>query len=468
MNTFAATLNNIATTTRTENGDKAYSTTSNYCLDLFFQVGALRGQKEERIRDLFAAAFVEDRDLATRIALWTRDIRDGAGERMIFRYILKYIENNDIDLLLNILHLVPVVGRWDDLFVVMNNDRSARAVLEMYQQALENKDALAAKWAPRENADPLFAARLRNFLRLTPKQYRKLISGLTKVVEQQMCANEWGEINYPHVPSVASARYSKAFGRHDKDRYSAYIDEVKKGKKKINTAAVYPYDVLKGSVDDKTADAMWKNLPNYVGNANILPMVDVSGSMTFNRITNGLTPLDVSLSLGLYLADRNTGPFKDLCVMFSRIPSLFKIPGGDIRAKARALRAAPWKGQSTNLDAAMTLVLDIAVDNRIPQDDLPKALIVLSDMEFDKSPEGVNSSVSERTKTAFNNAGYTMPMIVWWNIQSRNGSSPIRGNEHNMALVSGFSPAIVKSVLAGDLNPVDIMLRAVNKEKYSW
>lgn len=474
-NTFVNAAVDTATTTTTENGDKTFNTSLNACVDLFFQGGAMRTADWKRIQNLFSHAFAEDSEVAARVALYLRDIRGGAGERKFFRTVLQYLEAYEPDYLVRILPLVPVVGRWDDLFSVMNTDRSSNAVLSLFCEALVKGNALAAKWAPREKQNPVLAARIRGFMQLPAKEYRKLVAAASKTVEQQMCANDWENIVYSHVPSVASSRYANAFRRHDSAGYAAYLDAVRNNKvddktgkiAKINTGAVFPYDVVNANVDDDvTADTMWNKLPDYVPEGlSFMPIVDVSGSMAAAASGANVTCMDIATSLGLYLAERNKSAFKDLFITFSTNPKFQRIQGGSIRAKLRSMNSNDWH-MSTDLDKAMALILDTAVKNRVPQSDMPAFLLIMSDMEFNGGYGG-RSSVTERTKQAFEAAGYKLPNIVWWNIQSRNGSTPVRYDATGMALVSGASPSIVKSLLGGEVSPVAIMKRAVMVDKYN-
>ena len=251
-------------------------------------------------------------DLALRIALWARDARGGAGERELFRSILKYLEKTDKTAALALLARVPELGRWDDIFVFTDPTLKSAAYV-MLGNALRERNGLAAKWTPRKGE---VAREIREFFGMTPKQYRKSLVALTNVVETQMCSNDWDNINYSHVPSVAHARYKKAFGRHG-TTYAEYVTKLVKGEAgaKINAGAVFPYDVLKGAVNRYSRSSMskteldalqaqWDALPNYIGDANVLPMVDSSGSMTCSAgghsSKSGLTCLDVAISLGLY------------------------------------------------------------------------------------------------------------------------------------------------------------------------
>ena len=271
---------------RTENGAVTYTTSMSMCLDLFFRIGALRETPLVALK-VFEEAYREDREIAVRVALWGRDVRAGAGEREIFRTIFKWLENHDFDAFSRVAMRVSELGRWDDLLVASTTS-GYNFVAELYAKALADGNGLAAKWAPRKG---VAAVRLRNALGLAPKQYRKLVVGLTNVVETQMCSNNWSEINFEHVPSLASTRYRKAFYKKLPERYTHYVSAVNAGTAKVNTGAVYPYDVIKNlvsrdyyntsKVDVAAMQGQWDNLPNWITEGNgIIPMIDVSGSMT--------------------------------------------------------------------------------------------------------------------------------------------------------------------------------------------
>ena len=466
MNQFAKYLENESTVTTTENGDRTYSTSTDSVVDLFFRAGAVRHDPKSILKD-FRAAYKDNPYLATKVALWARDIRGGAGERQVFREILTELcrSNEGTDRVIQFMHLIPVVGRWDDLFVLTGKAR--KIAFGFFAEALVAGDGLACKWAPREkSAQKDLAKELREFMGLTQKAYRQLIVAGSNTVEQQMCGQDWNDINFSHVPSVASARYSKAFRKHQPERYQAYLEAVMDKNKpdvKINTSAVFPYDVVKSNVDDQTANAMWENLPDYVPEGlSFMPVVDTSGSMWGQ-------PIEIAISLGIYLSERNKSDFKDLFITFSQSPALQKVRGANIRDKYANLKTADWD-MNTNLDKAMKLILDLAVKSGASQEDMPDFLLVMSDMEFDGGSwsGNRNTSVTERTKNMFADAGYEMPNIVWWNIQSRNSSTPVRANDKGMALVSGASPSVVKGLLAGNITPVNIMLEAVDISRYDY
>lgn len=454
---------------RTTNGMKALESSLSVSTDLFFQIGASRGKI---ITPHFERAYQEDRDTALRIIQWARDVRGGAGERELFRQVLKYLELHHKDELLStrILQNIAEIGRWDDLLIFEDDEVRSHA-FSLIREALEASNGLCAKWMPRKGP---VSIELRKFLGYSPKFYRKRLVELTNVVETKMCAKDWDSINFSHVPSLASARYTNAFNKNAPVAYAAYKNALTNGDEsvKINAGAVYPYDVIKTCQrgDFKIADAQWKALPDFIGDAMILPMVDVSGSMTCQAggrsSKSNLTCLDVAVSLGLYCADKNTGPFKDLFLTFSS-KAKFQHLQGTLSQKLQQMQRAEWE-MSTNLHAAFNNILKVAVDNNVAAEDMPKILLILSDMQFNACVRHDHSAI-EMIRHKYEEAGYTVPSIVFWNINASD-NVPVEFDAQGTALVSGFSPAILKSVLSADMEqftPEGVMKKAISSDRYA-
>lgn len=454
--------------TTTTNGMAALQSTMDSNVDLFFKIGASRGKD---ITPAFTAAFVENRELALRIALWSRDAREGAGERQLFRDILGYLENVDPDAARSLILSAPELGRWDDLLAVKTPALRDLA-FSLIKAGLEAQNGLCAKWMPRKGKD---AEALRAYLGYSPKRYRKTLVTLTKVVETQMCAKDWDNINFGHVPSLAAARYKKAFKRNADEAYTKYAEGLAKGETKINAGAVYPYDVLKGnmlhyqrtSLSKTERDvllAQWDALPNFIGEASMLPMVDVSGSMSCPAGKNsGLSCMDVAVSLGLYMADKNQGAFKDMFITFTESPTLYSLKGNVLD---KLDQMTGQVGYSTNLEAAYTALLGVAVQNKVPQDQMPQYIVMLSDMQFDGCTGRPTAKAIDMIRDKYQAAGYDMPKVVFWNINAHD-NAPVKFNELGVALVSGFSPTIVKSILTSQkFTPQAIMLETVMNDRY--
>jgi len=460
--------------TTTENGMVTNSSSMNDCVNLFFQIGAMRGQDEDRLINTFVKAYEEDALVAMKILFWSRDVRGGAGERSIFRTVAKYLANNRTESMRKNLSLISEFGRWDDLLTFVGTPLESEA-LGLISDALKSGNKLAAKWMPRPNVNnrekKRQASALRKYLGLTPSAYRKMLAELSNTVEQLMCANEFGKINYSHVPSRAMSDYMRAFGKRDGARFTTFIESVKNGDVKINAGAVYPYDIVKnlryGS--SSGADAQWNALPNFLENNNeqFLPVVDVSGSMGCAAGNNpNVTCLDVAISLGLYISERNEGAFKDTFMTFSDRPQL-QVLKGSLSERFSQLARADWD-MSTNIERVFTTILESAVRNNVPESEMPSMILILSDMEFNQGTRGNwNKTAQEIFESKYADAGYKMPKIVYWNIQSRNDNFPVKFNDDGAALVSGFSPSLLTNLLSGkDLSPISMMLEIVNTERY--
>jgi hypothetical protein len=407
-----------------------------------------------------------------------RDIRGGAGERQTFRNILKWLEVNASEVIPMIIPKVPELGRWDDL-LGFQSTWAKKIAYDMIWKALKAGDGLCAKWMPRQKG---VAQELRNHMGMSPKQYRKTLVGLTNVVESQMCSGQWGDINFSQVPSVASARYKKAFNRHT-SKYQEYVNRLVAGDSgvKVNANAIFPHDVLKGLVGSylpsgygetelQLVQKQWEALPNYVGDSSILPMVDVSGSMTCSAGGNtNVTCMEVAVSLGLYLADKNRGVFHDAFLTFSSKPSLVTLRGGNIIEKVQKMVRSNWN-MSTNLEGAFNRILEVAVNNQVPNENMPKTLIIFSDMQFNRCIDGRNDSALEMIRKKYGAAGYQVPNVIFWNLNAHN-NVPVAFDTTGAALVSGFSPALLKSILGNsleDFTPRNIMLQTIMDDRYKF
>ena len=476
MNTFSSAVAqvysadiNSSAPAITANGAATLATSGDPLVDLFFVIGSSRKQD---ISQKFLSALSVDPELTTRMLFWARDVRGGAGERDTFRKLLGSLATINPEMIKRVVDLVPEYGRWDDLECLMSTAAEDDA-LRVWASAIHRGDALACKWAPRQG--PL-ANRLRKKMGVaTPKQYRQMVVNSGRSVEQHMCARQWHNIHYQHVPSLASARYQNAFTKNDTARYREWRDGLSTGATKVNAGAVYPYDVVKSvyTGDPQVAAAQWEALPNYLtDDASILPLVDTSSSMTTPvGGTRGLTCLDVAVSLGLYIADRQKGPFRDMFLNFDSNSRIHHLKG-DFLTKLTTLRGCQWGG-STNIESAFREILRVAVLGNVLPKDMPRYLLVLTDMGFDPRHQKAEQTAFDMAREIYARHGYALPTIVWWNLSHRPGgyggdsNTPVGARENGTALISGFSPSIMKSVLAkGTVNPYDIMLETIMSPRY--
>jgi len=465
--------------TRTNNGAIQYRSSFSNLVDFFRIAGSSKlmssNDVKSTIEELFIAAFHEDKEIAFKLLFWLRDPRNGAGVKISAKLIYallnkvcpRFIEDN-VENIIN-------YGSWKDILELMdNNDRVITywddaesslniKILDYWSTKILARDRLACKWAPRLHSKYHFVAtKLRDKLNFSNKQYRNFLKENSNTVEQLITKNNWADVNYSTVPSIAMKLYNNAFNYHDEERFKAWKNN---SEVKANSSVLYPHDIVKMiPIDSELADKLWKNLPNFIKeNVSFLPLIDVSDSMNYPEI-NGVYPMLISLSLGLYLAERNSSAYKNLFITFSEIPRLNNISGNTLSEKISNLSMSEW-GYNTNFELAYELILKYAIDNKLSDKELPSMLIVLSDMEFDQA-SNFDFHLTN-IKNRFSSYDYTIPELVFWNLKPRsNSGSPATVSEKGVSLVSGFSPSLMKSLLnCEDMNPMSILLNTVKDYK---
>jgi hypothetical protein len=454
--------------TLTDNGMVTNPTSLNKCVDLFFSIGSMRGKSKDKVVNLFNQAYNENPLVASKILFWVRDVRSGAGERQTFRDVISYLTTNSPQTVRKNIGLIPEFGRWDDVLVLLGTELEDD-MFSLIKTALSNGDGLCAKWMPRKG---VVANKLRKLFRTTPKQYRKMLVGLTNVVESKMCAKDWEKIDYSKLPSLASSRYQKSFNKNDNERYNEYKKSLQDGTAKVNAGAVYPYDIVKSinmGGDKIVSEKQWESLPNWLEGSveRILPVVDVSGSMCVEVGGNpNLSCMDVAVSLGMYISERNEGSFKDAFITFSNNPQLQYLTG-TLSERLHQLRRADWS-MSTDLEAVFNLILNQAKMNNVPESNMPTKILILSDMQFNQATRRDSLGAQSMIESMYEELGYTKPDIIYWNLNAKGGNFPVEFDKNGTALVSGFSPSILKSLLGGkNMTPESIMMDTVNDDRYS-
>lgn len=468
----------------TANGAKSNASSLDACVDFFGKGAAMRSNPDATVIDLFSKAFYQDRLVALKTLFYTRDVREGQGERKTFRTIIRWLATNYTDILVKNINNIAFFGRWDDLYSLVGTPAENAAfetiAFQLRKDAIDasegNPISLLAKWLKSVNTSSAESRALgyktAKALGVTPKQYRQAVSALRKhidVLEIKLSSGKFNEIDYEKVPSKASLLYRKAFNKRDGERYRSYLSAVEKGEAKINASVVYPYEIVRPIEQNhesdptalKTLDLQWKNQPNWLADNphKGLVVCDTSGSMMGQ-------PILVSVSLAIYFAERNTGPFKDTFITFSQSPALQRIVGQTIAEKVRGLSRSGW-GMNTNLQACFDLILTTALKNKIAATDMPNALYIISDMAHDVGAIDNKKTNFEVIKQKYKNAGYEMPKLIWWNVNAIDNQSPVTINDEGTCLVSGCSPSILKSVLSAKMfTPSDVMMETINKSRY--
>ena len=443
---------------------------------------------EEQILSTFHVMMKENEDLAIRFILWARDILKGAGLRDPSRKVFASLSNHpNIE---GIINRIPTLGRFDDLLIEWKSERAMRFALNRYMKGFETPEeiGLAAKWAPRKNS--VWAWRLRKELGLTPADYRKFLVRNTSVVETQMCANNWNNINYSHVPGKAHSNYRKAFVRHSPDRYANYVEQlkspelVKSGVVKINAKALAPYELAAkvipydAQVIADSIDAQFQAMPYDMGDLKIFPIIDVSPSM--KKLAMGqLTCKQIAVSLGLFISKNQVGDLNGKAMTFSETPCMVDFSDDGFSRAVTKLNNHDW-GMYTDLTASMRILFNYCKNAGLKNEDLPDVMIIFSDMQMNGPSMSASSSGNKiqvnQIIEAGERAGYTkIPKIIFWNL-SVNGKevkvAPI--DKNGVINISGFSPKILTSlseILKGESMEVNTdiaIIETLCSERYNY
>lgn len=470
--------------TVTENGASTYISTESECLDLFATIGALRRESDNEIETRFIRAFSENRDIAMKLLFFARDIRGGLGERRVFKVILNWLAKNEPQTVRKNIEYVAEYGRFDDLLVLMGTSLEKDmldALKKQFQADMEALEkggevSLLGKWLPSVNASNKttvkYAKRIAKHFGMNEASYRKALVALRsriRIIENNLREKDY-TFDYSKQPSKAMLKYRKAFARNDAVRYRAFLDKVLSGEAKLNIGTLMPYELIRpiirgnaGEEERKALNASWISQEDLGSGENSLAVIDGSGSMYG---WGEPMPATVALSLGIYFAERNKGAFGNHFITFSENPRLVEIKGEDIFEKVRYC-ASFNEIANTNIQKVFELILDTAKKNSVPDEELPRKLYIISDMEFDSCAEDASMTNFEYAKKIFAEAGYTLPEIVFWNVASRNRQQPVTKNEQGVALVSGCTPRLFTMAANGTMEPYVFMREVIESERYA-
>lgn len=472
--------------TFTENGAATLKSTQSDCLDLFATIGAIRRESDEKIIVRFMRAFTEDKDMAMKLLFFARDIRGGLGERKVFRTILKWLAQDKPETVHKNIRYISEYGRFDDLLVLFGTPVEKDMLELITEQLRKDLTALASgeevsllgKWLPSVNASNkdtvAMAKKIARYLQMNDATYRKTLVRLRshiRIIENNLRVKDY-TFDYEKQPSKAMFKYRRAFMRNDGERYNLFLNKVSTGKAKLNTKTLMPYEIItpffRKNVSDeerKAINTTWESQKDFGGNENALVVIDGSGSMYG---WSEPSPATVALSLGIYFAERNNGAFKNHFITFSENPQLVEIKGEDILDKVRYCHNFN-EVANTNIQKVFELVLSAAKKNHVPQEELPKKLYIISDMEFDYCTRDASTTNFEYAKRLFEDAGYPLPEIVFWNVASRNRQQPVTKNEQGVSLVSGCTPRLFSMIADGTMSamtPYEFMLNVLGSERY--
>ena len=473
--------------TLTENGALTHKTTHSYLLDMFAMGGAMRNRQNNEIILMFKRAFEENPTYALKCLFYLRDIRGGQGERRFFRICMKWLAENHPEAAKRNLKLIPEYGRWDDLYCFVDTCLEDETFQFMHEQFLLDLNcktpSLLGKWLASENATSVKVKQLGKLTAkkfgLTPRKYRQYLSELRtriNVLEKLMSENRWEEIKFDQIPSRAGLIYKNAFAKRDiiKKKYEAF---AKDATKKVNAEVLNPVDIAQkifnklyfsdtpytiSDTDRLMYQKYWDNLKDYYGGRqeNGIAVVDTSGSMYGQ-------PLAAAVSMGAYIAERGKGPFANHFITFSRNPELVEFEGTDIVDKFFRAKKADWN-LNTNISGVFELLLNKALQNKIPQSEMPERIYIFSDMEFDRGThyrtENEVETLLESIAHQWSSKGYRLPHLIFWNLNAHKENIPALNGR--FSYISGFSMNMIETILSGK-DGYDLMMMKLDTERYS-
>lgn len=491
----------------TENGMEGYKHTDHALVDFNFKVASYRSNKGQAVTD-FTKVLKEKETYILKYMMYLRDAREGIGERDLFRTTMLELLKSNVDdkdeIVSTLIAQTPEYGRWDDLWVLLDTQYKAEVINAVkiqlasdMKKLVESKGeytesiSLLGKWMPSENASSKETKRLAHIfiteLGATPRSYRKMLSALRgklNIVETLACANEWEKIDYNTVPSKANLKYKNAFLAHDEERRRTFLSKAIAGDKevKVHMSVGFPHEIVhqygRGyrMEYDQSLEAYWKNLKPCVGLKDTIVVRDGSGSMTCTVGGTQTTAMDISTALAIYCSQFLEGSFKDKFITFSSQAHLIDLSGcGSLKSKLeRTYREGDCS--NTNIQNVFELILKTAWESGMKPEEMPSTVLVISDMEFDPSSDsrsywncGMNagSNVFKVMDQKFRAAGYKLPKLAFWNVNSRTGTIPCKFNENGVLLISGFSQNVLSMVMNGKTDPYDALIEELNKERYA-
>ena len=500
MNTFMNALKNETNYTYTENSGLTHKTTNSALLDMFGMGGSMRNRSDEDVILMFKKAYEENPEYALKCLFYHRDARGGTGERRFFRVIINWLASYDTDAVVRNIKFIPEMGRWDDLYSLVDTPAENAAFNLMHEQLVldmkcKGAVSLCAKWCKSINTSSpdsrKLGERTASALGLTAREYRKMLSylrGKIRIVETLMSQNRWNEIEFDKIPSRAGLIYKNVFA-HNEITAARYAEFMANKKTKVNAAVLNPVDIAQlifsrnnpTTIERQIWDKYWSCLPDYYNGKEEpgIAIVDVSGSMYG-------TPMNAAISMGAYIAERGKGPFQNHFITFSDKPELVEFKGIDLYDKFVRASNANWSG-STNIEAVFDLLLNTAIKYNMFDKDMPKTLYIFSDMEFNScvtsgpveykydglwrynpyahtcATENAINTVIEAQAAKWALHGYTIPRVIFWNLDARQNNIPAIGN--GFSYVSGLSMNMIECILSGK-DGEQLMFEKLNSDRY--
>jgi hypothetical protein len=445
-----------------------------------------------------------------------RDCRGGKGERDIGRLSFQWLFINYPDMFMKIYHLIPEYGRWDDLLYFfpgtlkldninyirdnyISNVKDSKDLdkLREYQndivafyanQLVKDRElmligkpiSLCAKWAPSEKCalnfdnNGLLVKALCKQLSINPTSYRKLylspLRAYLNIVERLICSNKWDCIDFSSVPSCAMRRLKNAFDNHVPDEFSNWKNKLASKETNVKSKQLFPHELVRDVLNDNydtVSEEQWKGIIDEAKKLGILQDILVVVDTSFSMTCNNSLPLHVAISMGLLIATITEGTFHNHIMTFNTTPKFAVIKDGNLHDQVHQIKNIEWGG-STNLQKTFELILSRSTQYKLSNEDLPKKIIIISDMQFNEC-EGShkNKTNFQVIEKQYKDHGYTRPQIVFWNVNGDSHDFPVTSDENGSMMISGFSPSIMKCLMQSDtLSSSTILRKIIDDDRY--
>lgn len=481
----------------TENGAKSYSTSGKALIDQFGKAGAYMGRNINNVWTDQATLWSENPESALRFPFYlrmitrqtnvsddkkTETVQRGQGLKDESFKRLLWIAKYHPDEFYRNLWLVPVVGSWKDLWVLMTMDdtldheaffnviadgiksESERDLVKKYLPRVRSQKKCTTDWAKKTNE---LAKEFVGYVGWTYSDYRKFKStGKAHEFQRIICSRRYKDIEWKKIPGKALLKLvnGKFLANHSLEK--TYIDWLKlQPTAKFNG---YPYE-LGAAVGHN-----WTNLPlsrkitidkQFLGlvetarkddggiKGNVLCALDTSGSMN-SLVNNSVTAYDVCISLGIYFSELNEGAFHNHVAMFDNDSRLLELKG-DFTDKWLQIRKEKIAWGSTSFESVVRLLCETRRKHpEIPLDEFPNVLLVVSDMQFNPTSSGKTNyeHMKKMLREVFPTEWVDNFRAVWWFCSNRETSDvPATMGMGGQYLVSGFDGSIISLILGGEV-----------------
>jgi hypothetical protein len=315
-----------------------------------------------------------------------------------------------------------------------------------------------------------------NYNKLSYKDYNRLkTSGKAHDFQKLICSGRFKDINWNLIPGRALSKLvsQKFLTKHELEK--GYIDWVKAQPTVKFTG--YVYELMKEISTTNGWGSSVKNLPLFkkitvdkqfdelIQKAeadgkitdNVWCALDTSGSMGI-QVIPGTSAFDICVSLGVFFATLNKGAFHKNVIMFDTVSHVKQLPDAGFCDMVANIYNSETAWGSTNFQSVVDEIVRIRKDNpKIPLEDYPTTLLVVSDMQFNPVGANVTTNYIEMKKKlyeVFPQEFVDNMKFIWWQVTGRTKDVPAEIGTGQIFL-SGFDGSVVSLMLGGEAKEIE-------------